>query len=51
MRNEASSEQDIARGGNVVSGFVPEIGQAQQRQVQQKNEYKDDAEYQGCIRA
>jgi hypothetical protein len=49
--NKTSREQDVACGGNVVAGFVPEVRKMEQRQMQQKNKYKEDGEYQGWVRA
>ncbi len=51
MWNETSGEQDVACGRNVVAGFVPEVGEAKQGQMQQKNKDKDDREYQCRVRA
>ena len=36
VRNQASAQQQIARGRYVVAGFVPEIRQAQQGGVQRQ---------------
>jgi len=41
MRNETRRQQDVTRGRNVISSFVPEVGKPQQGQVEQKCEYKD----------
>jgi len=49
VRNQTSSEQDVSCGRNVVAGFVPKIGQWQQRQMQQKNENKYCREHQGRV--
>jgi hypothetical protein len=45
MRNETSGEQDVARGRNVVAGLVPEVGQTEQGQMEEKNKHEKSSEY------
>ena len=44
MRDEVAGEKQVARGGNEVSGLVPEVGQPQQRKMQQPERAKDQPE-------
>ena len=39
LGNQAASEQQVTRGRNVVAGFIPEVGQAQQGRVRQKQHH------------
>src|SRR5579863_238656 len=50
MWNQAAGKQNVARRWNIVAGFVPEVGQAQQRRMQQKDKGKDDGERQSRMR-
>ena len=46
MWDQASGEQKVTGGRNVVSGFVPKIRKLQQRHMQQEDATKDNGEYQ-----
>src|ERR1700751_3195916 len=51
MWNQASAEQNVPRSGNVVTGFIPEIWQAQLRSMQQEDESENNCEHQCGVRA
>lgn len=51
MWNQAAGEQDVAGGGNVISSFVPEVGQLQQRSMEQKDGHEDGHEYESPLLA
>src|SRR5580704_18137699 len=46
MRNQTSREQEIACRWNVIASLVPEVRQAQQRNMEQEGKKKDNREYQ-----
>jgi hypothetical protein len=39
-----SGDEELVSCGNVVSGFIPEIGKAQQGRVKQKNRAENQRE-------
>jgi hypothetical protein len=51
MRNQASGQQEVARGRNVIAGFVPEVRQAQQGRVQRQERGKNQDEHQRGMRS
>src|SRR5258707_2673014 len=50
VRNQASGEQDVAGSRNIVTSFVPIVGQLQQGYVQQEDKNENDSEDQGRMR-
>ena len=43
MRNQRSGQQQIARRRNEVAGFIPEVGQPQQRSMGDEEKGEDES--------
>ncbi len=53
LRDQGAGAQEVKRGGNVVAGFIPEVGKAQQGKVgeidEDEEEWVENPERQGAL--